>query len=266
MILRICRESILWGEINFMKTRTSFQQAAANLYRWRRQNCTKLRKRKLLRGAVENVIDALWDKATMQGRNELSFIYAQLLAPLPEYPKTDFEWVAKALSQDETRLAMNFVFVNEHEMIATDGKRLHIAPNKAESGARLLEPGLYDTNCVLVALPQDHNERFFKFFGEDLTYPNVRRIIPRYNEGELKTGFFDPVIRNTRQGKKVTKFGEGWFNPDFLKDVFSRARDSSVKFYHADELSPILILDEERTAVVMPLRVTEADLVEGKST
>lgn len=82
----------------------------------------------------------------------------------PKRAKTAFDWVAQAVSTDDTRQHMQVVQVEENRIAATDGKRLHIASNPDG-----LEPGKYRADGV----------RLCSLDSTDCgTFPNIDCVIP----------------------------------------------------------------------------------------
>lgn len=126
----------------------------------------------LYRGAVkkteaEDLIVAL--AARVPGEvNDLAKLLA-LLKPPTVVPKTAEAWVAKAAAKKDVRKYLQWVYVNDGVMVATDGHRLHLAPSR-------LAPGYYDPKSMV------------RMFGIDTAeaehpgkFPDYRRIIPTCN-------------------------------------------------------------------------------------
>lgn len=78
-----------------------------------------------------------------------------------------FKWCAKAVAKNDSRLALNYVYVTGQWLIGCDGHRIHKAPN-TENRA----PGYYLKN----------GERERDDLVEGLEYPNIDRITPRTHE------------------------------------------------------------------------------------
>lgn len=82
-------------------------------------------------GTIDNRGEALHD---------LARLYAHFLPKPTIKPTTTFQWVAKAIGQNDQREYLNFVYVTEDHIVGTDGHSLHMAPNVLQR-----EPGYYNT-------------------------------------------------------------------------------------------------------------------------
>lgn len=89
-----------------------------------------------------------------------------LLKPPAVAAKTVAAWVAKAAAKKDIRKYLNYVYVNEGVMVATDGHRLHLAPSD-------LEPGLYDPKSMVKIWGSDTEVE-----GHPGKFPDYRRILP----------------------------------------------------------------------------------------
>lgn len=78
---------------------------------------------------------------------------------VPTTPKTAFQWVARAVAFNDVRKYLQYVFVADGVMVATDGHRLHHA-------ATDLKNGFYDPKTGMLV-------------EVDAKYPEWRRIIPK---------------------------------------------------------------------------------------
>lgn len=79
---------------------------------------------------------------------------------VPKTPKDSFEWVAKAVADHkDIRTYLRYVYVENGKMVATDGRRLHLADT-------VLKDGFY---CPKTRLLVD----------VDAKYPQYQRVIPK---------------------------------------------------------------------------------------
>jgi hypothetical protein len=121
--------------------------------------------------AYKMYVDVLRDLecGATAGPEHLAALYA-FFAPSGREakPKTPFQWVALAVAgKKDGREPLRFVHVEPTRMVATDGHRIHIAPNVGG-----LEPGFYDVAGVRVHAP-DWNK-----------YPDVDRVTPQLSSRE----------------------------------------------------------------------------------
>ena len=93
---------------------------------------------------------------------DLAQLYTYFMPSIPKKPKTPFDWVAKAIGKKDVRYYLNWVHVTTEFITATDGHRMHRAPNVTH-----LAPGFYDAHGHKI-----HEPDYAKF-------PDVERIVPR---------------------------------------------------------------------------------------
>ncbi len=159
---------------------------------------------------------------------------------------TSFNWVAQAIDKSAHRPYLGYVYCDhEHrdgpQMVATDGHRLHMCP--ATEG---MAQGFHDMNGQLVDIGQ--------------TYPDYKRIIPTGGRSILWELEQAKVVVVPGQGKPMPRYefqtADGTMYCD--KGYFDTARQKAecVTVHYTDHLSALrLELDEQRTAVVMPVRM-----------
>ncbi len=99
----------------------------------------------------------------MDGETALAFarLYAHFLPKPGKRARTTWQWVAMAMAKDDVRYYLNYVYVTEDEIVATDGHRLHIAPN-----VEGLTPGYYDVAGNRIHAP------------DYARYPDFKRVQP----------------------------------------------------------------------------------------
>ncbi len=91
----------------------------------------------------------------------LARLYAHFLPKPGKRARTTWQWVAMAMAKDDVRYYLNYVYVTEEEIVATDGHRLHIAPN-----VEGLTPGYYDAAGNRIHAP------------DYARYPDFKRVQP----------------------------------------------------------------------------------------
>lgn len=159
-----------------------------------------------------------------------------------DYPKiASILFVCKAISKDETRFALNHIKVEEERIIATDGRRLHIAD--IECDFDFLEPGHY-----LVEKINKKSVTLLRNNDEDIKYPNWEQVIPEgfKNKESVEAGdsFVSQVALAT--GAK--------FCTNYLEDINSAIGFGSLNVHFNDKFETIKIEDGTRTAIIMPMR------------
>lgn len=171
-------------------------------------------------------------------------LYRYFLPPTPRAPKTAFDWVAKAVAKSDLRYELQFVWVENSRIVATDGHRLHIAPN--ENG---LEPGYYNVSGDKVYAP------------DYMTYPKFDVVIP-------KGGDYD-VVNLAVDDMELTEIDDGVLayalpardgdcfvqRPYILDAVSMEGRGAAVEWRLTDKHSVVVsVLPGGRLALIMPLR------------
>lgn len=178
-------------------------------------------------------------------------LYAYFLPPAPRKPRTLIQWIANAAAKNETYL--RFIHVDEENIVATDGFRLHFAPRP--EGMAL---GYYDS----AGTPVDITARF----------PPYRKFIQRFRKrleaappvvvADLPKAVLPGAGSSARSMKSHPRYHiaeiEGrWFNLAYLQDVW----DTIYVLGGCDGPSdPILLSpvdDPTRRALVMPVYMPE---------
>lgn len=103
------------------------------------------------------------------GEYHLDALINYFSPPVPKEPRDAFDWVAKAVSDDrDVRKYLRYVYVEDGEMVATNGHRMHIAKTE-------LPNGFYDPRTRLLV-------------DTDAKYPDYKRVIPKLEKMECDTG------------------------------------------------------------------------------
>lgn len=204
--------------------------------------------------ALRRVIHSLEDaEAPDEVGLDLARLYAHFLPPLPKRPKTAFDWCAKAMAKNDVRHYLNFVHVTTDEIQATDGHRLHIAPNTDR-----LEPGYYGAEGVRLHAP------------EYSRFPDTQRVRPTPDrEGrrwyvlaaaDLKTGSMTPEKGNVLHWYELPTHDDEspqrvHINKAYLDALVSMDPSERVRFNVGGMGDSVLVeLSGDRLAVLMPLR------------
>ena len=165
-----------------------------------------------------------------------------------ELTKTDrrlqaVRFVAAAVSKEKSRYAIEYVFVQGHKLLATDGKRLHIATIDHD-----WDSGFYEickntkTHIILHQVEVDR------------TFPKWQDIISTYSSYVRATNTYERFIESTlgtlaRQGVCIDK--------DFLCPLSAAAH--VWRIYYGDSRSPINAVTQSTyahlRAVIMPINM-----------
>ena len=204
--------------------------------------------------ALRRVVHALGDaEAPDEVSLDLARLYAHFLPPLPKRPKTAFDWCAKAMAKSDARYYLNFVHVTADEIQATDGHRLHIAPNVGG-----LEPGYYGAEGVHL-----HGPKYSKF-------PDTQRVRPTPDRegrkwytlaaGDLKTGSVVPEKGNVLHWYELPTHDDEslervHINKAYFDALVSMEPSERVHINVGGMGDSVLVeLSGDRLAVMMPLR------------
>lgn len=170
-------------------------------------------------------------------------------------PKTSIEWIAKAVSKESHKGGMQYVYVDSANIVATDGRRLHMDMNIDK-----LPTGYYNSKGDKIGEVDDIGH-----------YPNYDMVIPNvssnngysmYNISELNRQ--DMAGANRADSTPYTildvphKDDELHVNTKFLNDILSLQHlkhvHTELTVYIKDASSPIMFTTGIYTAVMMPLR------------
>lgn len=168
---------------------------------------------------------------------DMAKLYAYFLPPLPKKAKTPFEWVARAMADKDIRYYLNYVYITDKVIVATDGHRLHIVNNDDQ-----LEPGFYNKAGDKVESPG---------FAP---YPDYERVIPDIKDIEPITmstkdldvkeheGLIVYVIPCENECVYVQKpFLDACSNGDILT-IYAKGKNDAIRVFGYGE------------AVIMPVR------------
>jgi len=195
------------NKIATLATRQRFKTSRADAYQ-------------IVTGAIEN--------GGVLSDDDMANLYAFFLPNIPKN-KNDFQWVYSAVATDH-RYYLNYVYVTDGEMVATDGIRLHVASTD-------LADGFYDKAETRVDV--------------DATFPDYKRVIPAPKQPYTWIAEYCEVIDGGDK-KQMYRLANGAGVNKRLWDAATQG--APIVDYDAEnELSPIRVeLDGNRFAVVMP--------------
>lgn len=94
-----------------------------------------IRMPKLSKAGAQDYLRTLYaTAATDNQRNALASLYNYFMPAAPKSPKTPFQWVAMATSNDATRPYLHHCYSTGTDLMATDGHRLHLVPATLPAG------------------------------------------------------------------------------------------------------------------------------------
>lgn len=185
------------------------------------------------------------------------------MKPTPQ--PCNLEWVAKAASKDATRPVLAGVFADDKVLVATDGHRLHLAPNLMGSSKRgedgvALPPGIW-----LIGKQAGDVQRV------EGNYPNYETLFQKNTDFGWVIQSVEGMLSLARAGEAVHDGGNGGFlcfhaqsdepifiSPSFVRRTLEGMRQSGGPIYISapTALSPVLFYQPEsgRRAIVMPVR------------
>lgn len=159
-------------------------------------------------------------------------------------PKSLFAWVAKATGIKDVRGYLRHVYCDGERILASDGHRLHSAPN-----ADGLEPGFYDPRTGHAI---ECNGQF----------PNVDRIMDtQSNAAQYPIKYTiksdDLCVSGQTSGDSITYYslpnGDS-FNLKYMTDILSYHGECIA--YQRDENAPLqMYFGDGSQAVIMPIRL-----------
>lgn len=159
-------------------------------------------------------------------------------------PKSLFAWVAKVAGIKDVRQYLRYVYCDGDRILASDGHRLHCAPNVDR-----LEPGFYDP-------------RTGHAVECDLEFPNLDRIMDTKDNAEsyaikytIKSD--ELCVSGQTSGYTITYYslpdGDS-FNLKYMTDILSYHGECVA--YQRDEGAPLqMYFSDGSQAVIMPIRL-----------
>lgn len=204
------------------------------------------RKKKVTKARAMEIIERL--QATTGDVEGLSELYSYFKPTTPSKPKTDQQWVSKAIGKNDVRNALNRLQVEDGQMVGCDGHRVHVCTTELPNGA-------YDNQFNLI---DD------AYAGK---FPDWKRVIPTNLPGKISLESVVIKERHTQIEGNIIKgniikgnfldlmFGEVVvrFNGEYWNDATCMFTGKAEVRYSTNNDS-ILINEDGKRAVVMPIR------------
>jgi hypothetical protein len=152
---------------------------------------------------------------------------------IPKDLLADFKWLAKAIAKDKTRPALMCFHVEDKDtIVTTDGRRLHMLTRANHCIPR----GNYRIAAKIPLIIEADPET---------TYPNWRQVIPTDDNATVHSAGDRHIA--------ASLFGQagGVMDLDFITQAFN---GGPMKMLVRGPLDPVILKDETRLAVIMPMR------------
>lgn len=166
---------------------------------------------------------------------DLARLYAYFMPPKPKKPKTTLQWVALAAGVKDIRYYLNYVYVTAEHLTATDGHRLHRAPNTDN-----LAPGYYHPITGDFAHPPEYSE-----------YPDTAKVIPAPGES-VPFELADAEPGEDALGAPCYTVRGAAMNARYLRDAMTFMPAAQIQITASDKA--VRLDDGDLLAVIMPLR------------
>lgn len=162
----------------------------------------------------------------------LAALYAYFMPTPSKKPKTEFDWVALAVSPVDVRDYLRYVHVTAELIEASDGHRVHRVPNTEG-----LEPGYYLPNRSRV-FPSDWRR-----------WPDTEALIPTKNAELLQRSDIKILYQSAKLN--TYQFGDRHYDAQLI----DQALQDAPSFYAAATADKLKLIypDRERLALVMPI-------------
>ena len=198
---------------------------------------------------VRELADALPAEIWREHGESLAQLYTFFMPPKPKTARTAFEWVALAAAgpKEFSRPFLAYVMVEPHRIYATDGHRMHVAPN--DDG---LAPGAYLPNGDFFAT----RDEFTSDVGH---YPEIDRVIPSAHEWRQEVDLDELPIGEVR-GTVCREVPGGTWTGFFNRKYFDEAAQGMGKLclqskgHESAMLLTSINSADGRFAVIMPIR------------
>jgi hypothetical protein len=193
---------------------------------------------KLKKADVFEALLKLIENDTNEGNAPtFAYLYSQFQPARTAKPKNVFQWVAKAMAKKDVRFYLNYVYIDDEYVVATDGHRLHLTPNN-----ELLAQGHYDRNENKIDIDEKfaNYKRVIQFDGVE--YHNAKYITKTviHNTGDKLGDCYEMRI-----GDKTLAVTKKYFDDavSFFKDEkhwLGVADNGSLQIKHGDKLAVIM--------------------------
>lgn len=202
-------------------------------------SCRKAEKRK-----VQKLLEQFFNMPELDSyKIELAEAYNYFMPAKVAKPKSVFDWVALAVSTDKIRPFLCNVYCDGINIVATDGARLHLAPNDGRA------IGFY---CPITGNKIDLGEYYKNSF------PDYRRVIP-HDDGCEPYEMPETLVTESAGGISYAHNGadEGFYKK-FVDAMRSLGQPFSCKrgTIEGNSLKPLIMrFDDNRIAVLMPRNI-----------
>lgn len=162
----------------------------------------------------------------------LATIYRQLMTNIPA-TKSDTKWVSRAMAKGDSRPYLNYILINEKHMMASNGHRMHVIPNRDN-----LPTGFYDKNLKKISDDVTDYPKYQSLHNENMT----DRLVVRSLKAKPYAG--DEVALNV---------GEHWYNRKYFLQATNGL--DVVEYRLTDGGMITLRCGHGNFASIMPVRV-----------
>ena len=180
---------------------------------------------------------------------------------IPSEQFAAIRFVLDAIAKQPARYALGMLKVEQGRIIATDGRRLHIADidmsealHKVLDG-QPLEQGTYaviKNNTTTIILEKQETDAK----GDTLTYPNIEDVIPKRNK-HIEIEFNPEVPTSSRIAYALGRVNAGFFNGCYLECFNALGVDDGFRVFFSEKGRPIVIEaavgDTDIMAIIMPI-------------
>ena len=136
----------------------------------------------------------------------LSKLASHFTSSVSSKAKTDsFSWIAQAVSKDESRKTVQYVYVDSENLVATDENRLHFIPKPKN-----MSEGFYDPKTKIMPAKM-----------EDCKFPNYRQVIPHGLPSKESVTLADFVPAGMIDNRRVVKYKDFKLREPYIKQAFA---------------------------------------------
>lgn len=176
------------------------------------------------------------------GNQDIEQVYRYFLPAVPKSARTPANWIAKACSFKDARIFTAYLYATETRLCATDGHRLHFTDSfdRDEFPAGYFDP------------------KGFAQVEQSYEYPNVERVIPKFNTRDFVAVDFKDCEQqtiSTKDGVRIPaiKVLDNWLQLNYVVDA-TNGKDSFLVQKPGD-YSFIFRNDQfNGYAVIMPMK------------
>lgn len=193
---------------------------------------------------IKDLINSLPDSLYEDRAIALAELLKFFTPPVSKKPKDNFQWCALAVGKNPAKPYLGYIYVvDAYQMVATDGVRMHIAPNSENLG-----PGFYCPKTKVKV--KDIGELKYPDYEQLLTYKD---LAPAELKWEKRTTDFKqmPFIAMT----KDTNGNDYAFNLKYLEEALCGFTDNFKWIPGVSGLDRAFMVSETHIAVLMPIKL-----------